>query len=116
MGVQHDCSGIVDVTPFFWKFVATVVHLDYDKLKNTGHFKTIKDAVINKKEFILVFDSIQFVHNDISSLMYETLAYLHTKPQYTDEVELLRRALYKMETVIESHDMIATFVSLCSLF
>jgi len=101
-----------NVTKVFWKFVAAVVHLPYERVQKTKMFKVIQECVMKERPFMFEFDGIQFIHSNINTLMYDTLAYLRSKPQYADEAALLQMALHKIETVVECHDAMEQLDSL----
>lgn len=102
---------IFDVTKVFWKFIAAVVHLPYSRVQKTKMFALIQECVFQERQFLFVFDGIQFFHNNINTLMYETLAYLQSKPQYVEEAALLQMALHKIEAVVECHDAMERLAS-----
>jgi hypothetical protein len=97
---------VVDITKVFWKFIAAVVRLRYEKLQKTKMFRIIQDCVVHERPFVFMFDGVQFFHNNINTLMYDTFEYIKSKPQYTDETELLRLALQKIEAIVHQHEQI----------
>lgn len=95
---------IVDVTNVFWRFVSLIARLPYHKLQKTRLFETISDCVLQEKAFILRMCGIQFMHNDVNSLFYDTRDFLATKPEYADSWTLLQMAIDKIEYYVQTHE------------
>lgn len=101
-----DHHHVFDISNIFWKFIAAVVKLKYEKLQKTNIFKIIQESVFEERQFVLIFDNNQFLYPNISALLYGTFEYLQSNSEHVDEVELLRLAIQKIEAIVNEHEMI----------
>jgi hypothetical protein len=103
---------IADVTQIFWKFVAAIVHMDYDRLQKTRFFDIMHQCVVREQGFILDVGNVHFVHKDVNALFYDTYEYLRAIPGYDDSARLLKMAIDKIETVIAQNELMS---SICTM-
>lgn len=111
-------SHITDITSVFWRYVATLAQLKYDKLEKTHIFDIICNyEAEHETSFAFTFDNTYFIQTNIVSLMYDVLEHLesHYINEYVEEIELLRIALRKVNATTESCNLVQQLssMSLC---
>jgi len=92
----------VDISPFFWQFVESILTYNYDTLKETDMYMYILDCVENEYVFCIEVHGVLFEYQNIDDLFYGLLnSYEETDKQI---YFLLQKAIEKMEMVIKTNE------------